>query len=546
MPNGGEHYERLGVCPLCGSHRIRIRQQRHQNLLWRCRSCNGVFRTPTVRDYILPPGDDGRWSVFAEDIPRMERRGTLRAQPGSRSARGRNRGSRRQSHGLCWAVVIVVAAAAVIAAYFALEENADFLGADTIRTIAEEASEANPEAQTGDIDGTAARTSTEATPEADIEARSGDIEVTTTGFHDTEDEREQFSDPVQRHLALKELMVQLTNEQRAGAGVPPVRLGSNGAAQLHAEAALQGCYSSHWDQWGLKPNHRYTLSGGTGADGENGRGSDYCIASNQGYRPIDDMHREIGNAIKGWMASPGHRRNLLDPAHTILNVGIAHDQFNVMLVQHFSSDYVSYTTKPTINSEGVLTLQGEVSGATLNIVDTVNVSIAYDVPPTRLTRGQLAYTYSLCNPVSVGYVVEPLLPGWSFSTPDVRTDSQVVRCVDPYQTPADRPAPSSPEQAHNAWASAKAASESAQTIITQKRRIVADRMDIASSAFDIRADLTTVLKEHGPGVYTVLLWGRPDHMQEPTPLSKQSLFWLIDPPKESPYLAATSTNHVDG
>ncbi|MYF65191.1 MAG: hypothetical protein F4185_04535 [Chloroflexi bacterium] len=95
-----------------------------------------------------------------------------------------------------------MAAAAVIAAYFALEENADFLGADTIRTIAEEASEANPEAQTGDIFFFFFRRSTFSTPEADIEARSGDIEVTTTGFHDTEDEREQFSDPVQRHLAL--------------------------------------------------------------------------------------------------------------------------------------------------------------------------------------------------------------------------------------------------------------------------------------------------------------------------------------------------------
>ena len=517
MPNGGEHFEQIGVCPLCGSPNIRIRQRRHQSLLWRCRGCNRVFGTPKVTEGVIPAGSE-RSYVFAAEIPRMERRGRARVPQRSRPTRSRNRGSRKQSNSWVCVVVIVVVVIGAVGAYLALEENADFPGADAVRTLAEE------------------------TPEAVQEAQSSDIAEGVDGFHDTEDERERFPDPAQRHRDLKELMLQLTNEHRSIVGVQPVRLGSNTAAQLHAEAALQGCYSSHWDRWGLKPNHRYTLTGGTGADGENGRGSDYCITSGQGYRPIDDMHREVADAVQGWMASPGHRRNLLDPAHTILNVGIAHDRFNVVLFQHFSSDYVSYTTKPTIDSEGVLTLQGMVSGATLSLGDTVNVQITYDPPPTPLTRGQLAYTYSLCNPSAVAYVVEPLLPGWSFSTPDVRTDSYVVRCVDPYQTPADRPTPNSPEQAHSFWASAKAASESAQTVITQERRIVADRLDITKSAFDIRADLTTVLKEHGPGIYTVLLWGKPNHMWEPTPLSEQSLFWLIDPPKGAPYLGAAATD----
>ena len=546
MPNGGEHHERVGVCPLCGSPSIRIRQQRHQNLLWRCRRCNGAFRTPKVLEYTIPPGDDGRGYVFAEEIPRMERRGRLRERPGSRLLRSRNRDNRRQSHGCGWAVVIVVVAA--IAAYLALKENADFPGADVIRTFVE----GTPEATF--VEGTPEPTFAEEIPEATFakgtseayqEAQSSDTNGTTAGIHDTADEREQFPDSAQRHHELKELMVQLTNEQRVATGVPPVRFGSNPAAQLHTEAALQGCYGSHWDQWGFKPNHRYTLTGGTGADSENWYGSDYCIRAHENYAPISEMEREVTEAVQWWMTSPGHRRTLLDSAHTILNVGIAHDQFNVAMVQHFASDYVSYTTKPDIDPGGVLLLEGEVSGATLNIGDSVNVVIAYDPPPTRLTRGQLAYTYSLCNPITVAYVVEPLLPGWSFSTPAVRTDSQIVRCVDPYQTPADRPAPDTPEQAHSTWASAKAASESAQQIVTRERRVVAEHMDITSRAFDIEADLSTVLREHGPGIYTVLLWGRPDHMREPTPLSEQSFFWLTEPPRDAPYLAVRSTNVVD-
>ena len=511
MPNGGEHHERLGVCPLCGSPRIRIRQQRHQNLLWRCSGCNGVFRTPKVAEYIIPPGNDGSGYVFAESIPQMERRGRLRGRPS------------RRRHGTGWgcAIIIAVAVIAVIAAYSALERNAEFPGADIIRTFVE------------------------GTPEAYQEAQSSDIDSTDSGSHDTQDERQQYPDPAQRHHELKELMVQLTNEHRATAGVPSVRLGFNTAAQLHAEAALQGCYSSHWDQWGLKPNHRYTLTGGTGADAENGSGLDYCIKPSQNYTPIEGMEREVIEAVQGWMASPGHRRNLLDPAHTILNVGIAHDQFNVILVQHFSSDYVNYTTKPGIDPGGVLLLEGEVSGATLSIGDSVNAVITYDPPPKPLTRGQLAYTYSLCNSTTVAYVVEPLLPGWSYSTPAVRTDVQTVRCVDPYQTPVDRPAPDSPGEAHDAWASAKSASEAAQPVTTQERRIIADRMDITSAAFTIRADLSTVLREHGPGIYTILLWGRPDHMRESTPLSEQAFFWLTEPPKEAPYLNVRSTDIVD-
>ena len=367
MPNGGEHHERLGVCPLCGSPRIRIRQQRHQNLLWRCSGCNGVFRTPKVAEYIIPPGNDGSGYVFAESIPQMERRGRLRGRPS------------RRRHGTGWgcAIIIAVAVIAVIAAYSALERNAEFPGADIIRTFVE------------------------GTPEAYQEAQSSDIDSTDSGSHDTQDERQQYPDPAQRHHELKELMVQLTNEHRATAGVPSVRLGFNTAAQLHAEAALQGCYSSHWDQWGLKPNHRYTLTGGTGADAENGSGLDYCIKPSQNYTPIEGMEREVIEAVQGWMASPGHRRNLLDPAHTILNVGIAHDQFNVILVQHFSSDYVNYTTKPGIDPGGVLLLEGEVSGATL---------------------------------AGSGEHIQP------------------VRVHHPAML--DRPAPDSPGEAHDAWASA--------------------------------------------------------------------------------------------
>ena len=71
-------------------------------------------------------------------------------------------------------------------------------------------------------------------------------------------------DPQHRNLDLKLRLLELTNVQRTKAGLLPLRLGASPAPQLHAEAALDGCYNSHWDRWGLRPAHRHVLTGGTG------------------------------------------------------------------------------------------------------------------------------------------------------------------------------------------------------------------------------------------------------------------------------------------
>ena len=214
---------------------------------------------------------------------------------------------------------------------------------------------------------------------------------------DTRYEVRNRPNPVLRHIELKKHILALTNQERQKAGVQPVTLGDNQAAQLHAEAALKGCYSGHWDRWGLKPNHRYTLTGGTGADGENVSGSDYCIKPYENYETISSMTDEVAEAVEGWMDSPGHRKTLLDPAHTILNMGIAHDLQNTVMVQHFSSDYVSYKTRPTIDQSEALHLEATTSNASLVIEDSVNVQIYHDPPLQELTGGQLSHTYALCS-----------------------------------------------------------------------------------------------------------------------------------------------------
>ena len=86
--------------------------------------------------------------------------------------------------------------------------------------------------------------------------------------------------PNLKHIEVKQYMLHLINEERKLAGVPPVALGDNIAAQLHAESALTNCFASHWGIDGLKPYMRYSLAGGYQSNSENGSGSDYCIKEN--------------------------------------------------------------------------------------------------------------------------------------------------------------------------------------------------------------------------------------------------------------------------
>ena len=405
---------------------------------------------------------------------------------------------------LGWVRLLLIAVALALAAMscYAIKHDGEFPGAEPIRTVADHAA-----------------------------AWFGVL----VNHRDTRDERAEYPNPAQRHLELKELMVELTNRHRAEAGVPPVGIGDNPAAQLHAEASLEGCYASHWDRWGLKPHHRYSLAGGTGAGAENVAGLDYCIRFLDWHLPIRSMDDEVTEAVAQWLRSPDHRRVMLDPAHTLLNVGIAHDRFNANLVQHFASDYVRYEQEPAIDSQGMLRFRGAVDGATLEIGDTVNIQIAYDPPPRYLTTGQLAHTYALCSPAAVAHLVAPAGRGTYYGSSPFREELSWQKCVDPYDTPADHPRPDSSAAANKALTVAVAASDAAAPVRTESRRIIADRMEITADGFDVRADLAPVLDQYGPGIYTVRLWGRPRHVAEATLLSERSIFRQTAPPHGVPY-----------
>ncbi len=315
----------------------------------------------------------------------------------------------------------------------------------------------------------------------------------------------QPSTPHLRYMDEKGYMLRLVNNERRAAGVPEVVLGVNDAAQLHAEDSLEGCYSSHWGSDGLKPYMRYSLAGGYQSNSESNSGLDYCIKARDGYAALSGIETEIRETMAGWMGSSGHRRNILEKNHRRVNIGLAWDRYNLIAVQHFEGDYVEYVTFPEFD-EDRLRLEGKVkNGVRFDTEDVIPVQIFYDPPPHSLTPGQLSRTYCYDFGLPVAYLREPLTGGWSY--PKDTLNTSYSPCSSPYDVSPDALAPQSPSQALAHWQAAYDANRSTKKNTAVMQAITASSWRTENGGFRITASLGNVLKKHGPGVYTVVLWG---------------------------------------
>ena len=317
-------------------------------------------------------------------------------------------------------------------------------------------------------------------------------------------------------------MLELINEERVAAGLSPVVLGDNIAAQLHAESAIENCFSSHWGIDGLKPYMRYSLAGGYQSNGENGHGLDYCIKATDGYSSIGNVKWDVREAMEGWMDSPGHRRNILRSKHKRVNIGLAWNRYNFGAIQHFEGDYVEHGALPEINGR-ILTLSGEVkNGAKFSFLDDLGIQIYYDSPPHPLTRGQLVRTYCYDNGRLVA-ALRPPLTGRSYYT---ENSFQVTLepCLDPYDVDPDASTPRSHDEAHEFWQEAYDASQASEGTSHVVPWITASEMKVSGNDFSVTADIGDV----PAGVYTIIVWARIGGEREA--VSQYSIFHNITPP----------------
>lgn len=315
-------------------------------------------------------------------------------------------------------------------------------------------------------------------------------------------------------------MLSLINEARAETGVPAVTMGTNRAAQIHADNSLANCISSHWSIDGLIPDMRYSLAGGYQVATENIVGSDYCRLGGQGYSPISSTSEEVRDAMRVWMNSSGHRENILRGRHRKVNIGLAWDTYNFVAVQQFEGDYVKFSALPSIDG-GALSMEGVLkNGANLEHGDHFIVTVLFSPPPRELTQGQIARVYGSCLGRKVAFL--------SYRSSGT-TESTWTTCLNPHDVPADSPAPASGQEAHELWEEARSRYQSEQRklpLTVQKIKMSIWRLD--GDRFTIRADLSSVLAEHGPGVYVVTMFGVLDGEVEP--ISEYAIFHDIPQP----------------
>ena len=333
--------------------------------------------------------------------------------------------------------------------------------------------------------------------------------------------------PPSRHLEEKRYMLELINDERVSAGLNPVVLGDNAAAQLHAEASLENCFGGHWGIDGLKPYMRYSLAGGYQSNGENLSGIAYCIRASEGFRVIGSAEPEIDQAMDGLMGSPDHQSNILYPWHKKVNIGLAWGRYNFHVVQHFEGDYVEYAQLPIID-EGILRMSGTLkNGARFEDRRDLGVLIDYDPPPHKLTPGQIARAYSYAYGATVAGLRPPLDGGWSY--PEHEFTLTYRTYLDPYNVPVDVAPPRSYEEAKLISQSVRqlAASQQAEATITGLW-ITAQKWTVQGKNFSIAADVSDVLEKHGDGVYSLNVWASIG--DERVIVSQYSIFHGVTPP----------------
>ncbi|MBP7864688.1 MAG: CAP domain-containing protein [Acidobacteria bacterium] len=117
--------------------------------------------------------------------------------------------------------------------------------------------------------------------------------------------------------AVEAEILELANAERRQAGLTPLirEQGLSALARQHSESMAAGGFFAHIDREGLDADgRRRTYDPGL-----------FTVAYAENIVAVswEDPHRTALDCVRCWMASGGHRRNLLDPKFTHTGVGVA-------------------------------------------------------------------------------------------------------------------------------------------------------------------------------------------------------------------------------
>ncbi len=220
------------------------------------------------------------------------------------------------------------------------------------------------------------------------------------------------------HSELVQHALELINKDRKKFGLPPVKLSSNQAAQMHAEDVFKTKQISHWTTNGEKPYMAYTDYGGKGSVQQNVAIAGFTqeqynecktdiLLNCEKIDPMSTLDKlEYEMTYKDLnCCDNGHRDNILDDHHTHVSIGIAYDQYYLAFVENFENNY---GLEVTINNDQVR-LSGNLSTGTLD-----HIGIYYDEMPTPQVYEQNKHLRSYSAGDIVANVVKPLPPGYYY------------------------------------------------------------------------------------------------------------------------------------
>lgn len=213
----------------------------------------------------------------------------------------------------------------------------------------------------------------------------------------------------------KKYMIDLINRDRKSAGLKPVVMdeAGNNAGQLHSDEMAEAGYLSHWDKKGRKPDQRYNLLGGTGFVMENAHieFSGYSNDEKNGDKPsvftIDPdakiSKKDLDEIESGFFnekpPNDGHRRNILDPDHTSVGIGLSvaklGESSRLTCTQELIHNYGKIELQPGAITQG---MEFVVSGKLDAGVQLQSLDLYWEELPKDKTVKELEATHSYGPP----------------------------------------------------------------------------------------------------------------------------------------------------
>ena len=243
------------------------------------------------------------------------------------------------------------------------------------------------------------------------------------------------------YQALANYSLSLVNHDRAAFGVAPVGLSDVPAAQQHADSMLAFGYFSHFDTQGYKPNMRYTHHGGGGSVEENVAVDSWTGPHFANASSVDQAISQLEYSMMyndSSCCSNGHRLNILNSAHNMVEIGVAFSSTTVYFVEDFENHYFDINfslNKNTVAITGAPIAAGSNATEALVFFDPTPANMTpaalnagpHEYTPGLLLGGVLPPCYAFCPRFSSGITV--YASQWQFTPSKVSVTFSLAQFV---------------------------------------------------------------------------------------------------------------------